>query len=133
MKVLALDYGSKRIGLALGDTSLNIASPLGVFENREGVVEKIRNLISEYRVSLLIVGLPLTPRGQKGQRAKEVEEFVKKLRESLPEEIELLMWDERYTTKEAYWLLQDLPPTKRKKLKDSLSAYIILKEYLESL
>lgn len=114
MKVLALDYGSKRIGLALGDTSLNIASPLGVFENREGVVEKIRNLISEYRVSLLIVGLPLTPRGQKGQRAKEVEEFVKKLRESLPEEIELLMWDERYTTKEAYWLLQDLPPTKRK-------------------
>ncbi|WP_340690277.1 Holliday junction resolvase RuvX [Hydrogenobacter thermophilus] len=133
MKVLALDYGSKRIGLAIGDTSLNIASPLGVFENREGVVEKIRNLISEYRVSLLIVGLPLTPRGQKGQRAKEVEEFVKKLRESLPEEIELLMWDERYTTKEAYWLLQDLPPTKRKKLKDSLSAYIILKEYLESL
>ncbi|GBC88674.1 MAG: Holliday junction resolvase RuvX [Hydrogenobacter thermophilus] len=133
MKVLALDYGSKRIGLAIGDTSLNIASPFGVFENREGVIEKIRNLISEYRVSLLIVGLPLTPRGQKGQRAKEVEEFVKKLRESLPEEIELLMWDERYTTKEAYWLLQDLPPTKRKKLKDSLSAYIILKEYLESL
>ncbi|QWK20087.1 MAG: Holliday junction resolvase RuvX [Hydrogenobacter thermophilus] len=133
MKVLALDYGSKRIGLAIGDTSLNIASPFGVFENREGVIEKIRNLISEYRVSLLIVGLPLTPRGQKGQRAKEVEEFVKKLRESLPKEIELLMWDERYTTKEAYWLLQDLPPTKRKKLKDSLSAYIILKEYLESL
>lgn len=133
MKVLAVDYGKKRIGLALGDTLLKIASPLYVLKNNGGVIEKINELVGEYKVSLLIVGLPLTPRGRKGQRAGEVEEFVKKLREKLPQDVEILTWDERYTTKEADWLLKDLPQIRRKKIRDSVSAYVILKEYLESL
>lgn len=133
MKVLAVDYGNKRIGLALGDINLKIASPFKVLENRGDVWQKIRSIVDEHQVSIVLVGLPLTPRGKLGQRAKEVEEFVKNLREKLPECIEIITWDERYTTREAYWLLESLPASKRKKLKDSVSAYVILKEYLETL
>jgi len=133
LKVLAIDYGSKRIGLALGDTNLKIASPFKVIENRGDIWKKIRSIVEEYQISVILVGLPLTPRGNLGQRAKEVEEFVKNLRENIPEDIDVITWDERYTTREAYWLLENLPTSKRKKLKDSVSAYVILKEYLETL
>lgn len=133
MKVLAIDYGSKRIGLALGDTNLKVASPFKVIENRGDVWQKIKGVVEEHQVSVVLVGLPLTPRGNLGQRAKQVEEFVKSLSKNLPEYIEIITWDERYTTREAYWLLENLPASKRKKLKDSISAYVILKEYLETL
>lgn len=133
MKVLAIDYGNKRVGLALGDTNLKIASPFKVIENREDIWQKIRSIVEEHQVSVVLVGLPLTPRGNLGLRAKQVEEFVKNLKENLPEDIDIITWDERYTTREAYWLLENLPASKRKKLKDSVSAYVILKEYLETL
>ncbi|SNZ14417.1 Holliday junction resolvase RuvX [Hydrogenobacter hydrogenophilus] len=133
MKILAIDYGNKRLGLALGDTNLKIASPFKVIENRGDIWQKIRSIVEEHQVSVVLVGLPLTPRGNLGLRAKQVEEFVKNLKENLPEDIDIITWDERYTTREAYWLLENLPASKRKKLKDSVSAYVILKEYLETL
>jgi len=132
LKVLAVDYGSKRIGLALGDTNLKIATPLGSVENKGGLIEKIREIVEDYRVGVIVVGLPLTPRGNKGQRAKEVEEFVERLRHNF-EDTDIVLWDERYTTLEAMSLLEGASPFKKRKLKDALSAYVILKEYLDSL
>lgn len=134
MKVLAVDYGSRRIGLALGDTRLGIAVPLESLENKGertllGLVEKIKEL----GVHAVVVGLPLTPSGKEGQRAREVREFTERLRAHLPEGVEILFWDERYTTIEAYSLMEGLKASKKKRLKDSLSAYVILLEYMESL
>ncbi len=134
LKVLAIDYGSKRIGLALGDTRLRIAIPLEGIENRgdktfQAIVDKAKELC----IHLLLLGLPLTPKGKEGQRAREVRDFLEKLKPFLPDDIEVLLWDERYTTQEAHRLMQEMNLKKGKKLKDSLSAYLILLEYMESL
>ncbi|MEJ7620687.1 MAG: Holliday junction resolvase RuvX [Aquificaceae bacterium] len=134
MKVLAIDYGSKRIGLALGDTRLGIALPLEGIENRgEKTLRTIADKVRELGAHIILIGLPLTPRGREGQRVREVKDFSEKLKNFLSEDVEVLLWDERYTTKEAYRLMQDVNPKKREKLKDSLSAYLILLEYIESL
>ncbi len=134
MKVLAIDYGSKRIGLALGDTRLGIALPLEGIENRgEKTLRTIADKVRELGAHIILIGLPLTPRGREGQRVREVKDFSEKLKNFLSEDVEVLLWDERYTTEEAYRLMQDVNPKKREKLKDSLSAYLILLEYIESL
>ncbi|MCS7171218.1 MAG: Holliday junction resolvase RuvX [Aquificaceae bacterium] len=134
MKVLAIDYGSKRIGLALGDTRLGVAVPLASIENKgEDSLFKILEKVKEQGVSCVLVGLPLTPAGKEGQRAKEVREFFQHLRKVMPQEVEIRMWDERYTTLEAYRMLEGLSSKRKKELKDSVSAYAILLEYMESL
>ncbi|MCS6998685.1 MAG: Holliday junction resolvase RuvX [Aquificaceae bacterium] len=134
MKVLALDYGSKRIGLALGDTRLGLAVPLGSIENKgEDSLLLIKERVEEQSVSLLLLGMPLTPSGREGQRAKEVRQFLQKLRGVLPENVEVILWDERDTTLEAYRMLEGVHWKRKKELKDSLSAYALLLEYMESL
>ncbi len=133
MKVLSVDYGSKRIGLALGDENLKLAVPIGWIANTPSALETIVKTVRERGVVKLIIGLPLTLRGKEGQRAKEVRKFVSKLEESLGEDVEIVLWDERFTTEEAYRQLEGYPQRKKKELKDSLSALIILQEYMESL
>ncbi|MFN4012953.1 MAG: Holliday junction resolvase RuvX [Aquificaceae bacterium] len=134
MKVLAVDYGKRRIGLALGDTNLKIAVPLGSIENRnQRVFEEISQRIKELGISVVLLGLPLTPSGREGERAKEVKDFLEALKSHIPEGVEIILWDERYTTKEAYSMMEGLKWKKKKELKDSISAYAILLEYLESL
>lgn len=134
LKVLAIDYGSRRIGLALGDTRLGIAVPLESVENKgDRTLYVLSERIKELGVHTVVVGLPLTPSGKEGQRTKQVREFTERLKPYLPEGVELLFWDERYTTIEAYSLMEGLKASRKKKLKDSLSAYVILLEYMESL
>ncbi len=133
MKVLGVDYGSKRIGLALGDESLKLAVPIGSITNGPSTVKTIAKMVEERGVAKVVVGLPFTLRGNEGQRAKEVREFVKKLEEGLGEGVEIILWDERFTTEEAYRYLEGYSQRKKRELKDSLSALIILQEYMESL
>lgn len=131
LKILAIDWGTKKIGLALGDTSLKLAVPLKPLANREGVYSSILSIIQEHGVNLVLLGLPLTPSGKEGQRALEVRKFAKELESMLPEGVSLDFWDERYTTEEALRLVED--SRKKKELKDSLSAYVMLIEFLDSL
>ncbi len=127
MKVLSIDYGEKRVGLAVGDTELKIAVPKGVIKNDDRLLERIRSTALESGVKKVIVGLPLTPSGREGQRAKAVRDFVGRLKELLPG-IEVLLWDERYTTQEALRRVG-----KRREDLDAVAAQIILEEYLSSL
>lgn len=133
MKVLAIDYGRRRIGLALGDTSLRIAVPIGSIENNGRVFEEVSKRIREQGISLVLLGLPLTPSGKEGERVREVKNFLEALKSHIPKGVEIILWDERYTTKEAYSIMEGLSWKKKKELKDSISAYAILLEYLESL
>lgn len=134
MKILAIDYGKKRIGLALGDTRLKIAVPIGSIENRnKRTFEEISSKIKEQGISVILLGLPLTPSGREGERVREVKNFLESLKNYIPEGVEIILWDERYTTKEAYSIMEGLSWRKKKELKDSLSAYAILLEYMESL
>ena len=99
MKVLALDYGSARTGVAVSDPTGTVARPLGVVEaasSEEGIARLVE-LAREEGIERVVVGLPVTLRGERGSQAEETDRFVELLREALDLPIE--SFDERFTTK----------------------------------
>jgi putative Holliday junction resolvase len=98
VKVLALDYGSARTGVAVSDPTGTIARPLCVVERvaTAGGFERLVELIESESVDLVVVGMPLTMRGERGEQAIETERFVDELRRALGRPIET--FDERFTT-----------------------------------
>ena len=98
MKVLALDYGSARTGVAVSDPSGMLARPLCVVERAgtEAGLARLRELVREEGAERVVVGLPLTLRGTRGEQARETERFVESLRAAVDVPIET--FDERFTT-----------------------------------
>ncbi len=130
-RVLALDVGNKRIGVAYSDPLGISANPLPYIENNEKVFEKIKNLIDEYNIGKVVIGLPLTLKGEEGEQAKITREFAEKLKEHIPD-IEIEFVDERFTTSLAEQHLRETTKkSKRKKKLDSVAAVYILKTYLD--
>ena len=98
MKVLALDYGSARTGVAVSDPTGTVARPLGVVERAatDDGVARVLELAEREEVERIVVGLPLTLRGTHGEQATETTAFVERLRDATGLDIET--WDERFTT-----------------------------------
>lgn len=98
MKVMALDYGSARTGVAVSDPTGTLARPLGVVERAStvGGLAELARLVREEEVERVVVGLPLTLRGTRGEQAVETERFAETLRGALDVPVEL--FDERFTT-----------------------------------
>lgn len=94
MKVLALDYGSARTGVAVSDPTGTVARPLRTIER--ATAEDVRALVAEEEAERVVVGLPLTLRGEHGAQAEETERFVESLRAAL--EVPVETFDERFTT-----------------------------------
>ena len=132
MKVIAVDYGTRRVGIAVGDEELRLAVPKTSIPFDRNVYEKIKGIVEESGAVRIVVGLPLTPSGKEGTRVKEVREFVRELERRIPD-VEIILWDERYTTYEAESRLKGVHPSKRKAFVDAISAQVILEEYLDSL
>ncbi len=98
MKVVALDYGAARTGVAVSDATGTIARPLEVIEQAstpDGLA-RVREIVAEHEAERVVVGLPLTLRGEHGSQALETEEFVRALRTLL--EVPVESYDERFTT-----------------------------------
>lgn len=98
MKVLALDYGARRTGVAVSDPTGAVARPLCVIERAgsEAGLARLRELIREQGAERVVVGLPLTMRGERGQQAHATEQFVAALRATVDVPVE--SFDERFTT-----------------------------------
>jgi putative Holliday junction resolvase len=98
VKVLALDYGSVRTGVAVSDPSGTIARPLCVVEraHTEKGMQRVVELVGEESAEQVIVGLPLTLRGERGQQARASEQFANRLRKLVG--VPVVMFDERFTT-----------------------------------
>ena len=98
MKVVAVDYGSARTGVAVSDPTGTIARPLGVVERAasEPGLERLAALVREHDAERVVVGLPLTLRGEHGAQARETEAFVEALRTAVDVPVE--SFDERFTT-----------------------------------
>lgn len=124
MKVLALDYGSARTGVAVSDPTGTVARPLGVVEAAasEWGLGRIARLAREEDVKLIVVGLPVTLRGERGAQAEETERFVDALRAVT--DIPVESFDERFTTK----LAQATPSDSAE---DAVAAAHLLTTYLE--
>ena len=99
MKVLALDFGSARTGVAVSDPTGSVARPVGVVERAATAngIARILELVRGEDVELIVVGLPVTLRGERGAQAKETERFVEALRAATDLPVE--SFDERFTTK----------------------------------
>jgi putative holliday junction resolvase len=98
VKLLALDYGAARTGVAVSDASGTIARPLTVVERAasESGLQRIAALVQDEEAEKVLVGLPLTLRGERGRQAEETERFVELLRATLDVPVET--YDERFTT-----------------------------------
>jgi putative Holliday junction resolvase len=98
VKVLALDYGSARTGVAVSDPTGTLARPVGVVERAgtQAGLEELARLVREEEAERVVVGLPLTMRGTHGEQALETERFVERLRAVIDVPVEL--YDERFTT-----------------------------------
>ena len=134
MRILGIDYGRRRLGIAISDEGGILASPLPAYERR-GKKEDLTflsNLASERKAGRIVLGLPLNMDGSSGEMAGEVAAFVEALHKEggLP----VLTFDERLTSVEAERVLvqANLSRKRRKGLRDSLSAVLILQGYLES-
>ncbi len=130
MKVVALDYGSARTGVAVSDPSGTIARPLCVVERAatEAGVARLAELVRAEQAERVVVGLPLTLRGEHGAQARETEEFVEALRAAVDVPVE--SYDERFTTRLARTRPRD-SPSDRSEPDDARAAAHLLSSYLE--
>ncbi len=134
MRILGIDYGSKKIGLAISDETQTIAMPLKVIDSNEDAVDAINTIVKENDVKRIVIGLPITLSGTKGKRALETEEFIDKLKNVL--DIEIVEWDERLSTRFSERILNKANVKGRKNKKkviDKIAATFILQGYLDSL
>ncbi|MDD3647459.1 MAG: Holliday junction resolvase RuvX [Candidatus Dojkabacteria bacterium] len=131
MKTLGIDYGDKRIGLAMSDDTGVLASPLPTLkvQSLADSVAKIQRIIKNQKVAKVVLGLPLGPKREETQKSIQIRYFADALKTTNGAQVEF--WNEYYSTKSA---MQNLPGgTKRKRKNlDSEAARIILQEYLDN-
>ena len=107
MQIIAFDYGEKKIGVAVGQTSTNTSSPLQIIFNKENKTNwiSISSLLDEWKPDLILIGKPLNMDGSDSEIMKKVDKFYKELKSIYDADIEFV--DERLTTFEAREILKD--------------------------
>lgn len=135
MRVMAIDYGAKSIGLAICDELQLSVRPLTTIRSPElsQAPERIRQLIADYEVGTLVVGLPLNMDGSRGEAVEKVEKFVADVQSHVSVPIEMV--DERLTSYEADQILREMGVSlkERKAKSDEYAAVLILQDYLDGL
>ena len=135
MRIMALDVGSRTIGIACSDALLMTAQGIETIlrTSLENDFNRLRELISEYEVHELVVGMPKNMNGTKGERAEKTEEFVEKMKAVI--DLPVTFWDERLSTvmAERQLIAADVSRKKRKGVIDKMAAVVILQGYLDRL
>jgi putative pre-16S rRNA nuclease len=134
MRVLAIDHGSKRIGIAISDETRSIAQPLEFIPSEpfDKFLERLKQIIREKEVSLVLVGIPRNMDGSYGPAALKVQEFIAVLKDAIA--IAIKPWDERLTSAQAnrFLIEADVRRSKRKEKVDKTAAAILLQSFLDS-
>jgi putative Holliday junction resolvase len=135
MRILGLDHGTKRIGVAVSDEMKMIATPLEYIEAEPfaDFLERLKEIIRAREVELIVIGLPRNMDGSYGPAALKVREFVAVLKDAIVTPIRT--WDERLTSVQAnrFLIEADVRRSKRKEKVDQTAAAILLQSYLDSL
>ena len=133
-RILAIDYGGKRTGLAISDALGITAQPMKavVSPSLEVTVEAIAIFARDRDVKTVVIGMPFLPDGSEGEQGDRVRHFMSSLRAKLAEGVKVVELDERHTTKEAeaMWREAGYSKKKAKEFIDSTVAVILLREYL---
>ena len=132
-RLLGIDYGTVRIGLALSDPTRTLASPLPFLENNspQQVTQALSELIQTHQISALIIGLPRNMDGTYGPSAQKVRDFISQIQKDIP--LPITPIDERLTTAQASKQLAGIGLNQKqlRKKVDSSSACLILQQYLD--
>lgn len=133
-RILALDVGHKRIGVALSDPMQITAQGLTTLSRRSPSKDlgAIREIVEQHDVGAIVVGLPVRLNGSIGPEASAVNKFIEQLREAL--DLPVMAWDERFTSVQAEQALLEggVRRDKRKTLRDKVAATLLLQSYLDS-
>jgi putative Holliday junction resolvase len=134
-RILAIDYGSRRVGVAISDPMSIIAQGLPTLENNRELFKQLQQIVSDHAVIRIVVGMPFNLHGEKGAKAQEVEEFIERLRAEIG--IPVITWDERFTSKLAQGVIRELGTKKMKRrtkgVVDKMASMLLLQSYLDSL
>ena len=134
MRILAVDHGEKRIGLALSDPTGTIASPLKVIEHVSRILDaaQVANLASENEVGLIVIGQSFDEEGNPNLAGRRAAKFAQALKEQTQIPIEL--WDESFSTQDARSTRIEMGVSRKKRAghMDELAAVMILRSYIES-
>jgi putative Holliday junction resolvase len=134
-RFISIDYGKKRIGVAVSDPLNLTARGIDTLNNDETFLQKFSKIISEFNPQAIVVGMPYMPSGDVGERAKEVIKFSNFIKDKFS--IPIILWDERYTSKVAVDTMIKSGVKKKKRARkeniDRIAAAILLQEYLDSL
>lgn len=139
MKKLGLDWGEKRIGIAISDELLLFAHPLEIIENSSKTKAILKNIIQKENIDEVVIGLPITLKGEMGKQAIKVKEQVKETFKDIKDiKTKLKFWDERMSTRHANRLLKEVGIRIKdrrniKRLDDKIAASLILQSYLNYL
>lgn len=132
MKILAIDYGDVRTGLAVSDITEQLASPLEVIteKNYKTLTKKIASVVMQIEAELVVIGRPLNMDGTAGERALKSEKLARFLKKFI--DAKIILWDERLSTVEASEYLKDVNHLGKKKRDtiDKSAAAVILQSYL---
>ena len=133
-RVLGLDYGSRYVGLSLSDPLGIIAQPIEALKNDASLIDRLQQLSALEQVNLIVVGMPFNLKGQRAQKADEVQEFIERLKATLA--MDVVPWDERFTTTMAHQTMRSMGTKKKERQKkngriDSMAAAIILQSFLD--
>jgi putative Holliday junction resolvase len=135
MRIMGIDYGDSRIGIAVSDPMGWTAQGLETIteKKQEKVFERLLELIKLYNVEKIVVGFPKNMNGTIGPRGELTHKFIENLRQKT--DIEIVLWDERLTTVAAHRMLNEtnVRGKKRKQVVDTVAAGYILQGYLDSL
>jgi len=135
MRFMGIDYGTRRIGVAISDPLCTMAHPLDVIDVRKdnSHIERIRDIAKGYNITHVIVGLPYNMDGSIGDCGKSIIEWSRQLENGIG--LPVTLWDERLTTYEAQDLLtrSNVRRRRQRQVRDKIAAGFILKGYLDSL
>ena len=133
-RILGIDYGNRRIGLAVSDPLNIFAKPFHTIDKNKKpkFLNEIYKVIKSMNIEKVVVGLPLNMKGIDSEQTKIVRKFVQILKEKI--NIPIIFQDERLSSKSAkeYLIMQNISPSKNKKSVDSVAASIILQEFLDN-
>ncbi|MEE8596638.1 Holliday junction resolvase RuvX [candidate division WOR-3 bacterium] len=132
MRIMAIDYGKKRVGIAISDSLCVISQPLLTLraKSQKDLIARLKCIIEENNVGFVIVGNPLSHKGELTEMSQEIHRFLKKFRTSI--DIKVKLWDERFTSRYALKIMKDIGLKKQKDKIDQIAASIMLDEYLKS-
>lgn len=132
-RILAVDYGTRRVGIAVSDPTRLIAQGVITLDNDSRLLEKLRAFVHEHEATRIVVGMPYAPDGGKSAKALEVEGFIEKLKKVVEAPIDT--WDESYSSVRAQRVFLDTGMKRKKRREkkrvDEMAARLMLQEYLD--